>query len=365
MSHDTTRRPWGISEQTCRWCGVRQPVGEFYRSPETGWITRECRTCATERLRCWAEVDAEPVVVGRRYVDEGDGPLLCTRCGRSLPRAAFYTWADRHRPGRRYFRPKCRQCMGAEQAPYRKGYRQTEKYQRTNRDRWLRKKYGIGADEYDALLKKQEGRCAICRTDQPGGPTPTSSFHVDHSHDDGRVRGLLCRACNTALGLLAEDPTRISALLDLHRARRPHQRRRRPLDTRTRRPGRGTGMSARCGICGSDDHDGYEAACATDREACTCGPGAWGTCDQCGAEAWVKHHCGFPCDDVTCEDGSICRGCLTGRPCPMHNGDDWDDAEPEPVQRVCERCGDDFPQRSQTDGLCDRCWAYNDQRVIL
>ena len=59
--------------------------------------------------------------------------------------------------------------------------------------------------------------------------------------------------------------------------------------------------------------------------ACTCGPGAWGSCDQCGVEAWVKHHCPFPCDDVTCEKGSLCIGCLTGRPCPMHNGDEWDD----------------------------------------
>jgi hypothetical protein len=58
---------------------------------------------------------------------------------------------------------------------------------------------------------------------------------------------------------------------------------------------------------------------------CTCGPGVWGTCDTCGADAWIKHHCPFPCDDVTCEDGSICIGCLTGRPCPVHNDDDWDD----------------------------------------
>ena len=65
---------------------------------------------------------------------------------------------------------------------------------------------------------------------------------------------------------------------------------------------------------------------------CTCGPGAWGTCDQCGTEAWIKHHCPFPCDDVTCEDGSLCIGCLIGRPCPMHNdygyGEGWDDEVP-------------------------------------
>lgn len=58
---------------------------------------------------------------------------------------------------------------------------------------------------------------------------------------------------------------------------------------------------------------------------CTCGPGAWGTCDTCGVNAWIKHHCPFPCDDVTCEDGSACIGCLTGRSCPVHNDteEDW------------------------------------------
>lgn len=59
-------------------------------------------------------------------------------------------------------------------------------------------------------------------------------------------------------------------------------------------------------------------------QACTCGPGVWGACDQCGAEAWVNHRCPFPCDDVTCESVYLCVGCLTGRPCPMHD-DDWDD----------------------------------------
>lgn len=211
MSHDTVRRPWGVSEQVCRWCEVRQPVGEFYRNPATGWITRECRTCSTERLRCWAEVEANPVVVGRRYVDEGDGPLLCTRCGRTRERAVFYTYLDGSGSGRRYFRPKCRQCMGAEQNTANRP--RSEAGRRRDRDRWLRKKYGITADEYDDLLVAQEGRCAVCRTDQPGGPTPDAAFHVDHSHGDGQVRSLLCRSCNTALGLLGEDPERIRALL--------------------------------------------------------------------------------------------------------------------------------------------------------
>ncbi|TKJ24349.1 hypothetical protein A6V29_04955 [Blastococcus sp. CCUG 61487] len=77
---------------------------------------------------------------------------------------------------------------------------------------------------------------------------------------------------------------------------------------------------------------------------CTCGPGAWGTCDTCGVDAWIKHHCPFPCDDVTCEGGSICIGCLTGRPCPVHNDTEEDGPEcqlhwPDGNEAVCGSCG--------------------------
>lgn len=77
--------------------------------------------------------------------------------------------------------------------------------------------------------------------------------------------------------------------------------------------------------------NGGNAVSRTDADTCTCGSGYWGTCDQCGVGAWVKHRCPFPCDDVTCENGALCIGCLTGHPCPMHNGggdpDEWDWAE--------------------------------------
>lgn len=59
---------------------------------------------------------------------------------------------------------------------------------------------------------------------------------------------------------------------------------------------------------------------------CTCGPGVWTACDRCGSSAVCTHECGFPCDDVTCENGTVCWGCL-GRPCPVHNDDEYDDEE--------------------------------------
>jgi hypothetical protein len=59
----------------------------------------------------------------------------------------------------------------------------------------LKRDYGIAYEQYQELLKQQDGRCAICNE------TPTDKkLAVDHSHATGVVRGLLCSACNVGLG---------------------------------------------------------------------------------------------------------------------------------------------------------------------
>ncbi len=68
------------------------------------------------------------------------------------------------------------------------------------------RKYGITLADFDALLASQGGACAICKG-QPNGPG--GRFHVDHCHESNKVRGLLCGRCNTAIGLLGDDPERI------------------------------------------------------------------------------------------------------------------------------------------------------------
>ena len=64
--------------------------------------------------------------------------------------------------------------------------------------------YGLKDREYKSMLEKQKGRCAICRTDKPGGAG--KKLHVDHNHRIGQVRGLLCQKCNNGLGLFNDDP---------------------------------------------------------------------------------------------------------------------------------------------------------------
>lgn len=71
----------------------------------------------------------------------------------------------------------------------------------------LRVNYGIDLKEYEALYAAQNGQCAICGC--VGGPAPRNKevliLNVDHDHTTGKVRGLLCRACNQGLGLFRDS----------------------------------------------------------------------------------------------------------------------------------------------------------------
>jgi len=78
-----------------------------------------------------------------------------------------------------------------------------------------RNRYGIEPGEYDALMTAQGNICAVCEEIM-------SPPHVDHCHETGRVRGLLCGPCNTGAGLLRDDPKRCHALGDYLEAGETH-----------------------------------------------------------------------------------------------------------------------------------------------
>lgn len=72
-----------------------------------------------------------------------------------------------------------------------------EKMALTKRKSMLKHKYGITLEEYQNLLTEQENKCAICKRE--------IQLCVDHDHVTGKTRGLLCHACNRAIGLLKEN----------------------------------------------------------------------------------------------------------------------------------------------------------------
>ena len=73
------------------------------------------------------------------------------------------------------------------------------------------KQYGIDLDKYNKMFQEQQGCCAICGKHQS---ELKKSFDVDHSHKNGKVRGLLCCSCNLQLGIFENRFDEFSEYLD-------------------------------------------------------------------------------------------------------------------------------------------------------
>jgi len=75
------------------------------------------------------------------------------------------------------------------------------------RERRLKRDYGITIETYELLRMAQENGCAICR----GPSVDRKHFDVDHNHETGKVRGLLCHHCNKMLGHVRDNPAVLEA----------------------------------------------------------------------------------------------------------------------------------------------------------
>jgi recombination endonuclease VII len=87
-----------------------------------------------------------------------------------------------------------------------------ERHHGSRRNYLLQHRYGSSSADVDAILQTQENTCAICRADGP--------VHVDHDHETGKIRGILCFNCNRLLGYVGDDLTwfeKAIAYLERHR----------------------------------------------------------------------------------------------------------------------------------------------------
>lgn len=125
---------------------------------------------------------------------------LCRRCGKHPPKPN---------------RTRCASCSTHENAADRMRNRQTGRakaYYHAHKDKYrdwfMRRTYGITLATYEELLRQQNGGCAVCHK-----KPQKRHLDIDHCHKSGKVRGLLCASCNTALGHLQENATFFKAAL--------------------------------------------------------------------------------------------------------------------------------------------------------
>lgn len=83
------------------------------------------------------------------------------------------------------------------------------------RDKWFKRHYGIDLAWYEAQHTKQGGVCAICREPETALiKGRLIQLSVDHCHEEGHVRGLLCMVCNRGLGFFKHDPERLQGAIE-------------------------------------------------------------------------------------------------------------------------------------------------------
>lgn len=159
-----------------------------------------------------------------------DGKICCTSCNQWKPMDDFYPDRrrhtgrtlnckackreyDRHREltlSPEYKRKRRERHLVAAKAYY-KAIPPEERAQK-HRQWWLKSNYRLSVEDFQTMLAGQGGGCAICgrpETEASGNHT----LHVDHCHKTGKVRGLLCSACNHGLGRFDDSVDRLSSAI--------------------------------------------------------------------------------------------------------------------------------------------------------
>lgn len=132
----------------------------------------------------------------------------CTRCRQMQPLEKFSLM----RGGKFGRNSVCRACKITEGRAAKASGRWPSFSSAGQRSYRLRHYYGIAVEQYAVLLASQKGTCALCGQPQNGGSGRVKELVVDHDHDGGHVRGLLCTPCNMWLGNYEEFVRRVGGV---------------------------------------------------------------------------------------------------------------------------------------------------------
>ncbi len=187
------------TERTCISCEVTKPVAEFYSYAYTTTggnrgvrYDSSCRDCA--RLDRICRYDSDASLERLRNLASRETPQVkqCRECKAIKPISEFYRHA-------RAWDGHINCCIPCHKIKNAEGPAEKRRRAKTFRKHILKTRYGLTPEEYGQMRDAQGGACLICQC------VSAETLCVDHCHDTGRVRGLLCRRCNLALGYVRES----------------------------------------------------------------------------------------------------------------------------------------------------------------
>jgi len=176
-----TRRRFSAEKKKCGKCSRFRELDKFSKSNSSkDGLRSECYECEQVRLKEWRESNkyAPPIPVTEKK-------CICCKEVRGRKEYVF------SKSSRDHLTSVCRQCATNNHGQW---YRKTTKL--AHRNSYLSRMYGLNLEEFNRRLEIQKGLCMICKLDM----SPRAC--VDHSHETGQVRDLLCNKCNSMLGAL-------------------------------------------------------------------------------------------------------------------------------------------------------------------
>lgn len=166
-----------MQRKKCKECGLIKTLAEFSPHPWAKYKVRpRCKLC---RNKMFQERRKEMCEYYKRKGIDLSKSKQCRVCGKTKEPTEFGFQAM----GKQGLSSECRECLN----------------KRARKSFYKRYPY------YIELLEKQNNACAICGATSPDPNGKLRRFPVDHNHNTGMVRGLLCNRCNRALGLLGSD----------------------------------------------------------------------------------------------------------------------------------------------------------------
>lgn len=188
----------------CVKCGVEKSIDQFEPRYDHDGYRNACRKCLNNyRNGHWRAKQKEKYDKQRLFQEKYPGQKECIKCGKIKYLARFNV----HKTASDGHRNVCKKC----QARYASNHHKKTKIALRNHNLG---KFGLTQDDYLQMLKDQDGKCMICGTDQPHPSPRFKNFAVDHDHETGKNRALLCHYCNTGLGHFKDDPDLIRKAID-------------------------------------------------------------------------------------------------------------------------------------------------------